>query len=208
MVGSNTLQNYNLYNFYLNFGDDWKVALESQIRKTITNLMVKYDYNYLFQNRANFKTKINDNLISNLKNFTKNLVTVYSLQMFNVIISPELDDSIINKIIQNQMAEFYEYEGQIAATNKTIERLERQMKADMEYTNMVAISNYEASKVNIQSACLDSIMKSDMDAYSSLDSGLGLSTDSNLVNFIAVNEEQLFNGKLYNNFENINLIQN
>jgi hypothetical protein len=173
----------------------------------MSDLIVKYDYNFIFQNRATFKTKINDILISNLKTLTKNLITVYSIQMFEILISPELDNSIVSKIIQSQMAEFYEYEGQIAAINKTTERLQRQMKADIEYTNAIAISNYEASKTNIESECLDIIMKSDLDAYSSLDDSLGLSTDSNLVNYIAVNEEYLSNGKLYSNFENINLTE-
>jgi hypothetical protein len=183
--------NYNIINFYYDFGDNWQEHFKNIILNIVKNNIAKYDTNFLFGNRSDFKSALSQNIQNYIKSYSNNLLTVYSVNILNISIDNKLEQAIEDKLIQYQKIKIFSINSELTYINKTTERLIKQINSDIELVNQDAHSYSKIRKVMTNSNCLNTIMQSDANSYGDLDNNLSLSSDGSLINFIGVLEENI-----------------
>jgi hypothetical protein len=194
---------FNLYNFYIEYGDVWYEHVENLVNKITQDTCVVYNTTTFLENRESFKHDLFLNIQSNFTSIFKNIFSLYKLEIGYIKFNILLEEAIEGKLLQSQKIKVYSIQNQISIIKKETEKIIAELNSEIENMNINSLIYFQNVKASIRDQCWDYLLKNDMITYKNLDKDLSLSSDGNLINFIYTNEILSTDHKNYINFDEI-----
>jgi hypothetical protein len=184
----------------MEYGPDWLNFYKATIQDQISQTISQKEITFILEQRNILKNELTSDITISLANMSSNLLKLSALSIININFTPELDNTIESKLIQNQMIKIYTIHSQVKAIEKQTENLKLQTQSDIDYIISDSKVYMNSAVITAKSSCLNTIMNTDAEYYGDLGSSLNLGKD--LILFINAMEEKLQNVSKVTGYDN------